>query len=74
MKATLRINYLIVHLSRIQIAENARMWFGVFFLQKMIPKGRRFDSSSGQITIFPMKYTKNVKSMLNAVESTATVI
>jgi hypothetical protein len=39
------------------------MRFGVF-MPKMSPNGPGFESSSGQITIFP------IKSMLNAEEST----
>jgi hypothetical protein len=49
------------------------MRFGVF-MPKMSPNGRGFESPSGQKTIFPIKYTKNVKSMQNAVKSTVTVI
>jgi hypothetical protein len=59
--------------SRVRIAVNARMRFGVF-MPKMRPNDRGFESSSGQITIFPKKYTRNVKSMQNAVKSTVTVI
>jgi hypothetical protein len=52
----------------------AGMRFGVF-MSKMRPNGRGFESPSGQITIFPIKkYTRNVKSMQNAVKSTVTVI
>jgi hypothetical protein len=40
----------------------------------MIPNDCEFESPSGQITIFPIKYTGNVKSMQNAVKSTVTVI
>jgi hypothetical protein len=47
--------------------------FGVF-MPKMSPNGRRFESLSGQIIIFPIKYTRNVKSMQNTVKSTVTVI
>jgi hypothetical protein len=63
---------LIVHLPRVRIAVNARMRFGVF-MPKMSPNGRGFESPSEQI-IFPIKYTRNVKSMQNAVKSTVTVI
>jgi hypothetical protein len=49
------------------------MWFGVF-IPKMSPNGCGFESPSGQITNFSKKYTKNVKSMQNAVKSTVTVI
>jgi hypothetical protein len=55
------------------MAVNDRMRFGVF-MPKMRPNGRGFESLSGQITIFPKKYTRNVKSMQNAVKSTVTVI
>jgi hypothetical protein len=51
----------------------AGMRYGVF-MPKMRPNGRGFESPSGQITIFPKKYTRNVKSMQNAVKSTVTVI
>jgi hypothetical protein len=64
---------IIVHLSRVRIAVNARMRFGVF-MPKMSPNGRELESPSGQIIIFPIKYTRNVKSMQNAVKSTVTVI
>jgi hypothetical protein len=47
--------------------------FGVFLL-KMNPTGLGFESPSGQITIFQIKYTKIVKSMLDAVKSTAPVV
>jgi hypothetical protein len=46
----------------------------VFFMPKMSPNGRGFESPSGQITIFPIKYSRNVKLMQNAVKSTVTVI
>jgi hypothetical protein len=49
------------------------MRFGVFYA-KMSSKGRGFESSSGQITIFPIKYTRDLKSMQNAVISTISVI
>jgi hypothetical protein len=49
------------------------MRYGVF-MPKMRLSGRGFESPSGQITIFPKKYTRNVKSMRNAVKSTVTVI
>jgi hypothetical protein len=49
------------------------MWFDVF-IPKMSPNGRGFKSPSGQIIIFPIKYTRNVKSMQIAVKSTVTVI
>jgi hypothetical protein len=65
--------YLIVHLSRVRIAVNARMRFGVF-MPKMSPNGRGFESPSGKIIIFPKKYTRNVKSMRIVVKSTVTVI
>jgi hypothetical protein len=65
--------HLIVRLSRVRIAVNARMRFGVF-MPKMSPNGRGFESLSGQKSIFPIKYTRNVKSMQNAVKSTLTVI
>jgi hypothetical protein len=52
---------------------NARVRFGIF-IPKMGPNDRGFESPSEQITIFPIKYTKNVKSMKNAVKSTVTVI
>jgi hypothetical protein len=45
------------------------MRLGVF-IPKISPNGRGFDSSSGQITIFHIKHTRNVKSMQNAVKST----
>jgi hypothetical protein len=48
------------------------MRFSVF-MPKMHPNGRGFESPSEQITIFPIKYTRNVKSMYNAVKSTVTV-
>jgi hypothetical protein len=48
------------------------MWFGVF-MPKMNPNGREFESPSGIIIFFPIKYTTNVKSMQNAVKSTVTV-
>jgi hypothetical protein len=48
------------------------MRFGVF-MPKMSPNGRGFESQSGQIIIFPIKYTRNVKSMQYAVKSTVTV-
>jgi hypothetical protein len=54
-------------------AVNARMRFGVF-MPKMSPNGHGFESPSGQIIIFPIKYTRNGKSMQNAVKSTVTVI
>jgi hypothetical protein len=44
------------------------------FMPKMSPNGRGFESPSGQIIILPIKYTRNVKSMQNAVKSTVTVI
>jgi hypothetical protein len=52
---------------------NARMRFGVF-TPKMSPNGRGFESPAGQIIIFPIKCTRNVKSMQNAVKSTVSVI
>jgi hypothetical protein len=55
--------------SRVRIAVNARMRFCVF-MPKISPNGRGFESLSGQLTIFPIKYTRNVKSMQNAVKST----
>jgi hypothetical protein len=64
---------LVVHFSRVRIVVSARMRCGVF-MPKMRPNDRGFESPSGQITIFPNNYTKNVKSMHNAVESTVTVI
>jgi hypothetical protein len=63
---------LIVHISRVRIVVNARMRIGVF-IPKVRPNGREFESPSGQITIFPKNYTRNVKSMQNAVKSTVTV-
>jgi hypothetical protein len=39
------------------------MRFAVF-MPKMRPKGRGFESPSGQITIFTKKYTRNVKSIV----------
>jgi hypothetical protein len=48
------------------------MRFGVF-MPKMRPNGRGFEFPSGQITIFPKKYTRNVKSMQNGVKTTVTV-
>jgi hypothetical protein len=45
------------------------MRYGVF-MPKMIPNGHRFESPSVQNNIFPIKYTRNVKSMQNAVKST----
>jgi hypothetical protein len=56
-----------------RIAVNARMWLGVF-VPKMSPHGRGFESPSGQIIVFPINYTRNVKSMQNAVKSTVIVI
>jgi hypothetical protein len=61
------------HLSRIRIAVNVRMQFGVF-IPKMSPNGCGFESPSGQITIFPIIYTRNVKLSLKVVKSTATVV
>jgi hypothetical protein len=52
-------------LSIIRIAVNAKMRFGVF-IPKMSPIGRGYESPSGQITILPIKYARNVKSMLTA--------
>jgi hypothetical protein len=52
---------------------NARKRFGVF-MPKMSPKGCGFESPSGQKTIFPIKYTRNVESMQNTVKSTVIVI
>jgi hypothetical protein len=46
----------------------------VFFLPKMSPNGRGFESLSEQITIFPIKFTRNVKLKQNTVKSTKTVI
>jgi hypothetical protein len=43
-------------------------------MQKMSPNGRGFEFPSGQANIFPKKYTRNIKSLLNTVKSTATVI
>jgi hypothetical protein len=60
-------------IDRIQNIIHAKMRFGVF-MPKMRPNSRGFESPSGQITIFPKKYTRNVKSMQNAVKSTVTVI
>jgi hypothetical protein len=55
------------------MAVNARMRFGVF-MPKMSPTGLGVESLSEQITVSPIKYTRNVKSMQNAVKSTVTVI
>jgi hypothetical protein len=49
------------------------MRFGVF-MPKMRPNGRGFEFPSGQTTIFPKKYTRNEKTMQNAVKSTFSVI
>jgi hypothetical protein len=49
------------------------MRFGVF-MPKMSPNGRGFKSPLEKIIIFHIKYTRNVKSMQNAVKSTVTVI
>jgi hypothetical protein len=65
--------HLIIHLSRVRIAVTARMRFGVY-LPKMSPNSRGFEFPSGQIIIFPIKYTRNVKSMQNAVKLPVTVI
>jgi hypothetical protein len=43
-------------------------------MPKMNPSGREFGSPSGQITVFQIKYTKIVKSMLDAVKLTAHVV
>jgi hypothetical protein len=67
--------YLKVQLLGVRIAVNARMRFNVFMPKtKMSLNGRGFESPSGQKTIFPIKYTRNVKSMQNAVKSTVTLI
>jgi hypothetical protein len=47
----IHIKRLTVHFSRVPIAVNARIRFGVF-MQKMRPNGRGFESLSGQITIY----------------------
>jgi hypothetical protein len=49
------------------------MRFGVF-MPKMSPKGRGFESFVGVKNYFSIKYNRYVKSMLNAVKSTVTVI
>jgi hypothetical protein len=64
--------HLIGQFSRSQIAVNVKMRFGVI-MPKMNPNGLGFESASDQITIFQIKYTKIVKSMLDAVKSTAPV-
>jgi hypothetical protein len=56
------IFHLIDQLMGVRIAVNARMRLGVF-MPKMSPNGRGFESPSGQIIIFPINYTRNVKSM-----------
>jgi hypothetical protein len=38
-------------------------------MPKMSPNGGGFESPSWKITFFPIKYTRNVKSMQNAVKS-----
>jgi hypothetical protein len=65
--------YLIVRFSRVRIDLNVRMRLGVF-MPKMSPNGRGFESPSGQKTIFPIKHTRNVKSIQNAAKSTVTVV
>jgi hypothetical protein len=49
------------------------MQFGVFML-KIDPKGRGFESPSGQLIIFKIKYTKIVKPILESTKSTVSDI
>jgi hypothetical protein len=56
------------YFSRSGIAENARLRFGVFML-KSVPSGRGFESWAGQLIIFQIKYTRDVKSMIRVMES-----